>query len=422
LRAKAKEVYQQAESVNQALAGWKPTVQAVGSASHVYTDNQAQNRYNTKSTTYSSPLQGQVEATQNLFNGWGTVAQTAQAEAAVFAKMAEFVRTEQDVLVEAANAYLTLWLKKAVLQLNIKNVDLKKATLEQVKARAGVGELTLTDVAQAEAELAGAMSKKINTEAEVLTAHATYVRVVGEAPTDLTPPREFLNTLEIPKLRDDAIQKALHNNPAIENAMHASKSAEAAIDVAQASLLPSVDASISGSQYLQTTNNPDSRGTSATFKVQLKIPLYQGGAEYSKVRSARQGYSKAKVDLASLRNQAIEQTVQVWEKWQSAKAQIEQTKIRIEAQQLTLEGVRQEFMVGEKTTKDVLDAENNLLQAETDLVTAEQTYFLTTYQLLAAMGLMTPRHLDLPIEPYPLQAQYEEIRKKWIGFGNPSER
>lgn len=422
LRSKAKEVYQQAESVNQALAGWKPTVQATGTASHIYTDNQAQNRNNPpQNAFYTSPLSGQVQVQQNLFSGWGTVAQTAQAEAAVFAKMADFNKAEQDVLVEAANAFLTLWLKEAVLQLNKKNVDLKSATLEQVRARSGVGELTLTDVAQAEAELAGSIAKRINAEADVLTARATYVRVVGEAPTNLTPPRDFLGFMEIPKARDDAIQQSLRNNPSIQNAWQASKSAEAAIDVAQASLLPSVDASIAGNQGLQGSNG-DSRQASATFQVQLKIPIYQGGAEYSKVRSARQGYSKSKIDLASLRNQTIEATVQVWEKWQSAKDQIEQTKIQIEAQQLTLEGVRQEFMVGEKTTKDVLDAENNLLQAETNLVTAEQTYFLATYQLLAAMGTMTPRYLDLPVEPYPIQAQYEEIRQKWIGFGTPSER
>lgn len=421
LRAKAKEQYIQAEKVTQAKAGWRPNVSASGSLGHQYNDAQAQNQYNRKSTTYSSPITGGINLNQALYASQ-TGAQIDQAKAKAFAGMADFSKTEQDTLVEAANAFLTVWLKGAVFTLREKNVVLKTATLEQVKARANVGELTLTDVAQAAGEQANAFATKTAAAAELATARATYLRIVGEAPPhDMTPPHYLMSHFPIPPTLEAVIQLALKNNPSIQKASYDVKFGEAGLDLAKAGFKPTVQLDIDGQQGLHSSN-PDSRGRSASLKLNLKMPLYQGGSEYSKYREARQNHTQSKLALAQVRTQIIEAATQAWEKWDSSKNQIEQTKVQIKAQALSLEGVRQEFMVGEKTTRDVLDAENKLVEAETNLVNAEQTYFLATYQILSVIGHMTAKQLALPVELYPIQAHYDKTNDKWIGFGDYSER
>jgi outer membrane protein len=404
------------EQVPQALSGYRPTVTAQGS----YGYNGSKSTTSTtppatiKSTTH--PLSGSVTLNQNIFAGGRTYNSTKQAEYAVKAGRASLVSAEQNTLLSAIAAYMDVIRDTGVVDLNKNNVEVLKRQLEATKDRFRVGELTRTDVAQSEARLSGARTSLQQAEAQLTASRAEYEKVIGHAPGTLERPKAAAG---LPASEDDARSLAERGNPDLQAARNAEASSAAAVAAAKGVVLPSFDIQ---AQYLYgrdpsgTTTPIDHTSQTAVMGV-LTIPLYQGGAEYSRVRQAKEQHSQALMQIASTQRVVDEAVRNAWEGLRSAQANIVSSKEQVKANEIALEGVRQEAEVGSQTTLDVLNAEQELLNARVALVSAERDEAVAEFNLLAATGQLTARQLNLPVKYYDPEENYNAVEDKWLGWG-----
>lgn len=426
LQGKARDQYANAETVAQALAGWRPslnlsqTTQRGGQETQV-TQFDALNRP-IGPRQYSTTYQTALNLTQNLYAGGGTVASVGGARATMGANIADFASTEQSTLSSAVQAYIDLCLKRALWDLKQKNVVVKKKTLDQAKARMEVGELTLTDVSQAESEYASAQSDEISARADVETAKETYHQVVGEMPAASLPlPDPVTLFIPIPKDQDTFVNDAVQNNPQIIFTKLSYEAAKYAIDQNKAALLPSVGltGSLQRNVTSDTVNNARSaRNNAASIGVTVNVPLYgNGGSDWSKFRQARQTATSKKIAITTAERSVRQAAVSAWESWKSTSDQIAHLETQVEAAKISLEGVRQESLVGERTLLDVLNAEDALLQAETNLIQSRTNFLIAGFQMLLSLGQLTAAGLGLPVEYYPVKEYAKDVEGMWIGTG-----
>lgn len=414
LQAALRDQYATAESLPAALAGYRPTLAFEASSNRGFEDKQT-----TRLRGYATNHSGRLTLSQSLFAGGGTVAAVSAAEAQILAGYAAFAKTEQDTLLAAVNSYLNLWLRRFVRDLNDKNVSVKEKTLEQARARQEVGDLTSTDIAQAKSELALARSRQVTAQSDVLQAEENFRRVVGEAPPhDLPLPSEVSTFYELPADKLSYLKYARDNNPTAINARFAQEQAQHGIDVARAALLPKVN--LSGSLSRNVTSDvsgaaSNARTNSGSVGVSLSVPLYSGGQNWSSYRAARQRSTQARLNVRNTDRTVQEEAVQAWESFNAARDQIKHLEVQVEAAKLSLIGIREESFVGQRIFLEVLDAENRLLEAETQLAQAQVSFLIQSYTLLSVLGHLTATGLQLPVEPYPLKAYVDTLRSTWIG-------
>jgi outer membrane protein len=393
------------ETVPQALSGWRPTVSANGDAGVAWNDSSV-----TK-PTQTEPAGVAMTLTQPVFRGFRTVSETAQAEALVSAGRQSLLSVEQQVLLDAATAYMNVIRDRNVLQLRQKNVDVLTEQLKASQARFDVGEITRTDVAQSRASLAQSQSARAAAEANLAASVANFLRIIGHAPATLRFPQISPLT---PKSLDSALAMAERINPNILAAAFNEEAARQNIDLVQSGLLPVVSFN---AQY--TYNHEPSAGIEwsdqATLFGQVQIPVYEGGLIYSQVRQAKQTDSQRRLEVVDVRRQVREQVSNAWNLLKAAEAVIVSSRTQVEANQLALEGVRQEALVGSRTTLDVLDAEQTFVDSQVLLATAERDRIVSAYQLIAAIGHMTARDLGLNVVFYDVEQNYLDVRYKWIG-------
>jgi outer membrane protein len=415
------------ENVPQALAGWRPTVQissAVG-----WTDSQVRAPgFSTQfgqqvavGTNLNGPVdtsrtigQNSIVVTQPLFRGGRTVAQTRRAENQVLAQRASLYATEQQVLQDSVTAYVNVVRDQEQLLLQINNEQVLTEQLRATNERFRVGEITRTDVAQAESRLASAKAQRAVAEGNLQISRATFQRQIGQPPRRLVAPQPLR-----PPVRSaaEAAQLAVVNNPNVISALFNEASARDNVDIQMSALMPQL--SIQG-QAFRTDNNvqPNTRttGTQATFN--LTVPIYQGGAEYSLVRQARQQAVQQRQVLADQQRQVAQQATQAWEQLQSSRAQVESVRAAIRASEIALDGVQREAIVGSRTTLDVLNAEQELLTNRTNLVQALATVVSQSFVLASAVGRLTAQDLGLPVDIYDMRSYYLSVRNRWLGLGD----
>lgn len=402
------------EGVNQALAGWRPQVAGEASAGWNYTDTDPSS---TGADKTRAPWSVGVSISQNIFDGFSTINSTKQAEAAVRAARASLANTEQNILFSAAEAYLNVLRDQAIVNLRQQNIEVLSEQLRATRDRFSVGELTRTDVAQAEARLAGARFDLNTAEANLLTSRAGYRQVVGADPVDLTVPPAV--TDKIPPTIDGALRLGLYEHPAIVAASFSEESAAFAVKVAEGSLLP--DLSLQGSvEYNSEPTSLITSSTSATVLGVLSIPIYQRGIEYSNVRSAKQTRAQRRLEIDVARDQVRAAILSAWGSLQSATASIESANAQVRAAEIAFEGVREEARVGQRTTLDVLDAEQEALDARVSVVIATRDRIVASYALLQAVGRLSARQLGLAVAVYDPEVHYEAVRDKWHGLRTPS--
>lgn len=427
LQSAARDIYASAENISQALAGWRPSLNLTTGATRQGQEDQITSFSNVppfsaiSPRSYSTSYQTALEMNYNLYAGGATVAGTDAARATVAAQIAAYVNAEQKVLSDSVKAYIDLYLKKATLDLRDKNVVTKKKTLDQARARMEVGELTLTDVSQAEANYAAALADQISAKSDVATAKAVFNNAVGEAPPEKLPlPDPITLYIPVPVHQGEFVEVSLKNNPAIVNASLSAKAARSNVDVAQGSLLPSVNlrSSLGRNLTSDTVNAADARVNSASIGVSVSVPIYgNGGSDWSKFRAARQTARSAKLTLEGIKADARQNAITLWDTWTSARDQLPGLEAQVEAARLALEGVQQESLVGERTLIEVLDAEDRLLQAELALLQTRTQYLQAGFQLLTSEGQLTAASLNLPVEAYALQSRVDQIEGTWIGTG-----
>ena len=403
------------ENVPQALAGWRPTVVLAGS--YGFSDTRI-TAANTGAVVQGQrqPTAATATVTQPLFRGGRTVAQTRQAENTVLSQRARLLATEQQVLGDGVNAYIGVIQQGELLRLNINNEQVLGRQLQATNERFRVGEITRTDVAQAESRLAGARSARTQSEGNLQIARATFQRVIGEAPGRLTNPQP----LNVPvRSAAEAQAAALANNPAVVAALFAAAAARDTVDVQLATLLPQLSANAQA--FRQTdVSAAIQRQTGGQATIQLSVPLYQGGAEHALVRQARQTAQQTVQQVDEARRLAAQQAAQGWEQLRSARATVESVRAQIRAAEIALDGVQREAIVGSRTTLDVLNAEQELLNARTSLVNALSTVVTGSYTLAGSIGRLTAQDLGLPVELYDMRAYYAAVRDRWVGLGDYS--
>jgi outer membrane protein len=406
------------ENVPTALAGWRPTVVLAGSAGYGDGITRAYSStigriVNTQNDRLIGT--GQATVTQNIYTGGRVQAGVNKAKNQVYAERATLLTQEQTSFTNAVTAYVGVIQAKQLLALQINNEQVLAKQLQATNDRFRVGEITRTDVAQAEAALEGAKATRETAEGNLATARGTYVQVIGfSPPNDLVEPQP----LALPvKSEQDASVLASSNNPNVITALFNEAAAKDAIDVAFGALMPQI--SLQGQVFQQ--NNPSGRSTDSNgYQVlaQLSVPVYQGGSEYAAVRQARQSEQQAARLIDDARRTAVQTAVNAWDTLTAAKASADSTRAAIRANEVALEGVEREAIVGSRTTLDVLNAQQALLNSRVTLVQNLAQVITASYQVAAAIGRLTARDLRLPVPLYDETAYYNAVKDRWVGLGD----
>ena len=401
------------EGVSQAISNWRPTVEMNSSIGREY--NNSSLRTGTARSQNRDPKSVGLDVTQPLFRGGRTLAETSEAENTVLAERARLTSQEQDVLLAAATAYLDVFRDQAVLQLNTNNEDVLARQLEAAQDRFQVGEITRTDVHQAEARLAQATADRIQSEANLEASRAAYRTVTGISPTNAfdlpaSPPGA-------PPSKDSAVQEAALNNPLVIAAQYDERAAVDNVDLVWGELLPELELSLSANRDLDSSSAND-RVDSAEALVSLTVPLYQSGSVHSRVREAKQDAARLRQIVDQQRRSVTEQATRAWENLQAADARVNSFQTQIQAATVALDGVQREAAVGSRTVLDVLDAEQELLNARVSYITAQRDAGVAMFELLSSVGRMTAHHLQLPVDLYDPDSHYREIREKWYGLSS----
>lgn len=395
------------EQVAQAHAGWRPTLNGSASAERAF-----QTPLNGGSGV-THPRNLGVELTQPLLR-LQTYPEVKAARRAVESARADLVSQEQQLLFDTVSAYVNVLRDDAVVNLQKNNEQVLQKQLDATRDRFRVGEITRTDVSQSESRLAAAMADRIQAEGTLESSRANYVRVVGDAPKELVKPEI---KLALPKNLDEATAVAEGANPDVLAAKSAFEQSDQQVDSTLAQLLPKIDLIGSAARGYGQSSLLAQKTDSYAIGVRATIPLYQGGADYARTRQAKQTRSQKQLELEETRRRAHESAVQAWQQYQAALAAIESRKSAVASNKVALKGTRQEAKVGTRTTLDVLNAEQEFLTAQVNLVRAEHDAVVAAYQIMVAVGKLTAAELKLPVNLYDPQKHYDSVAGKWIGIG-----
>ena len=399
------------EGVPQALSGWRPTVEVSGSYGVARSYGSSTGR--DKVGDVREPMIGALTVTQNLYRGGRTVATTEQAENNVKADRARLADTEQSVLLSVVTAYADVVRGQAEVELNFSNERVLQRQLEATGDRFRVGEVTRTDVSQAESRLARALADRVAAEGSLRDARAAYENIVGEVPTLLKPAKPLD---DLPGSLRDAIEIAKRNNFAVIQARFVEESAKNNVRSIVGELLPSL--TLNGElETSQETANDRNESDDVSLIARVSMPLYSSGSVTSRVRAAKQVVSQRREEYNQAVRSAVESATNAWQTLQTGRASIQAFSAAVRAAEIALEGVREEANVGSRTVLDVLDAEQELLDARVGLVRAMRDELVATYQLRQAVGEATAEKLGLPVDLYNVEDHYREVRGKWWGLG-----
>ena len=327
--------------------------------------------------------------------------------------------TEQNVLLDGATSYMNVLRDTAILNLNRNNVEVLEEQLRQTQDRFQVGEVTRTDVAQAEARLSSARSQVILAESNLKTSIARYRQNIGAEPRKLAPGRPVENLL--PKALPAALEIALTGHPAIVAALHGVDAAELQVKVTEADLYPVVGVRGLVSQRYDTNIYGDQR-TSASVVGTLTIPIYEGGQVYSRTRQAKETAGQRRIEVDTQRDTVRAAVVSAWGGLEAAKAQIIAAQAQVQAAETALAGVREEAKVGQRTTLDVLNAQQELVSARSTLVTAQRDRVVASYAVLSAIGRLSADTLKLKTELYDARRHYDQVKGLLWGTQTPDGR
>jgi len=404
------------ENVPTALSGWRPAVVIAGSLG--YGDGQArqyQGGQNLAVRTQRQIATAQATVNQPVYTGGRVQANVNRAKNQVYAERATLIAQEQTSFNNAVGAYVNVIQNQQLLALQINNEQVLAKQLQATRDRFRVGEITRTDVAQAEAALEGARASRETAEGNLQTARSSFQQFVGVLPpADLVEPQP----LALPvKSEQEAASLASANNPNVLTALFNDAAAKDAIDSAFGALLPQV--SLQGQTFQQNNSGGRSTyGNGYTVTAQVSVPIYQGGSEYAAVRAARQTQQQTNRLIDDAKRVAVQNAIQAWDTLVAAKAAADSTRAQIRANEVALEGVTREAIVGSRTTLDVLNATQLLLTSRTTLVQNLSQVITASYAVAVAIGRLTARDLHLPVPLYDDTAYYQAVKDRWVGLSD----
>jgi len=410
------------EYVPIALSGYRP--QVFGSA---YVGMQwAENRVTATALNGSSvnvisnnkayPSGVGITISQTIYNGLRTANSVRGAESQVRGQRELLRNTEQLVLLDAATSYMNVLQNSALVELQKQNLQALREELRAARDRFSVGEITRTDVAQAEASVANAESELSLAESNLNTSNAVFYQVTGLRATKLSPGRPIDGLL--PSSLPKAVDLGLNRHPAVKAAQFAVDAALSNVKVAESALSPQVTLNGSAASDYNSAMNIE-RSTSAAVALNLTVPIYQGGAEFATIRQNKELLGQSRIEVDVNREQVRANVVQFWGSLQAAKAAIESAQASVAANEIALRGVREEWRVGQRTTLDVLNAQTALFDARASLVIAQRDRVVASYAVLSASGDLNATRLGLKVATYNPTVHYNQVRDAWFGVRTP---
>jgi outer membrane protein len=396
------------EGVPQAKAGYRPS--AAVNAESGYQRTESKPGSNTDSAGHTWGYSVSVE--QNLFKGFRTTNGVREAEAQVRAGRENLRNVEQQVLLEAVTAYADVLRDQAVVRLREGNVAVLSKDLQAAESRRAVREVTRTDVAQAQARRAKAVSALDLARSNLRTSRAVYERVVGRPANNLSEPAPPSRLL--PQSIEDAVKIAEKEHPNVASALHREKAARHSVDRIWGELLPEVKLEASYGQRFDPSRTVDEQSSTA-ITGRLRMPLYEGGETQARVRAAKHTHVSRLQEIEQARGETQETVIKAWSRLAAARAQMQSDRVQVEAARVALEGVREEEKVGQRTLLDVLNSEQELLDAEVQLVITRRDLIVATFAVLASVGRLNALELKLTDAVYDAEAHYQEVARKWWG-------
>jgi outer membrane protein len=405
------------ENVPQALAGYRPQIALTLSAGlqavrDLLPDNTVQG-------ATLRPWTIGVTVTQVLFNGFKTSSSVRVAESQVQSGREALRNVGQGVLLNAVTVYMDMLANQALVEAQRTNVAVLREIQNTTKQRLDSGDVTPTDTAQADARLSRGLADLNAAEVALAVSKATYTQVIGEAPAQLVPAatvdRLSPNTLAA------ATETANHEHPAVLGAGYDVDVAQTTIRVAESSLLPTVAVQASASRQAQSdptlsTSNTDQ----ASILGQINVPIYDGGTAASQTRQAKELASQSRMVLEQIRNQSRTAVTSAWISNEGTKVALTAAESEVRAAEVALQGVRREAQGGQRTTIDVLNAQQDLTNARTRLIQSQHDRVIASYTLLSAVGRLDVHALNLNTPDYLPEVHYHQVRDAWHGVRTPS--
>jgi len=406
------------ENVPQALSGYRPKVNLTASGGYQYQD--AQLGVGTPSMHGTTvPRSVGLTVTQTLYNGNQTANKTRAAESQVSGAREGLRVLEQQVLLQAATIYMDYLRDAAIVEVQRSNTRVLEQTLKQTQDRFNVGEVTRTDVAQSEAQLAAGRTQQLTAESNLTTTRSNFRRIIGSEPENLAPGSPVDRFL--PPSLQQAVELSLTENPNVTAAMFGIDVNFLQVKINEGALLPTVTVQASAQQANeQSLQSLRSFGASAV--AQLTVPIYQGGGEYALIRQSKENLSQQRLNLETTRDQTRANVVTAWGQLVAGKAQVSSAQSQVTASEIALNGVREEAKAGQRTTLDVLNAQQALVNARVALVTAQHDRVVASYSVLNSVGRLSPQVLKLPTITYDPSVHYQQVRDSWAGVRTPDGR
>jgi len=403
------------ENIPKANAGYLPTVSAE-------TDAGVQSLSGTglpgAVSQLSHPRGYGVTVTENVWNGNRTLNSVRQAESGVFGAREQLRNTEQNVLLSAVTYYMDVLRDTAILDLDRNNVQVLQEQLRQTQDRFNVGEVTRTDVAQAEASLSGARATALTAQSTLQASLANYRQAIGEEPKSLSPVAPLMK--QLPKSLSEAISISQLEHPAIVAMLHGVDAAALAIKISEGQLYPTVGLTGQVSKRFDVSGYAvGSQTLTESLVGQITIPIYEGGAVYAATRQAKEQLGQQQLQTDLQRDQVRAAVVAAWGANQNSAGVVRAAKAQVEASEVALAGVREEAKVGQRTTLDVLNAQQALLNSRVQLVTAQHDQVVNSYTLLSAIGRLSIPTLGLAVAEYDPRVHFDQVKNKWIGLDTP---
>ena len=412
------------ENVPQALSGYRPKVAVTASVGTQYTDSQTNTQVGQRLSEVglagtNAPRSVGATVTQTLFNGGQTANRTRAAESQVSAAREGLRVLEQTVLFSAATVYMDYLRDSAIVEVQKSNVRVLEQTLKQTRDRFNVGEVTRTDVAQSEAQLAAGRTQLLTAESNLTTTRANFRRIIGNDPANLAPGSPVDRFL--PKTLSSAVDTGMIENPHVTAAMYGIDVSFLQVKVNEGALFPTVTLQGSVQQSYESTM-ATYRAFGASAVAQVTVPIYQGGAEYALIRQSKESLAQQRLNLEQVRDQTRATVAQAWGQLVAGKAQVSSAQSQVTASEIALNGVREEARVGQRTTLDVLNAQQALVNARVALVTAQHDRVVASYSVLNSIGRLSPSVMSLATNVYDPSVHYHQVRDSWGGIRTPDGR
>ncbi|MCU0832168.1 MAG: TolC family outer membrane protein [Rhizobiaceae bacterium] len=355
-----------------------------------------------------------INIDQVLFDGNQTRNNVAAAEAQVRASQYGLANSTQNVLFDAAAAYSDVFRDRQIAGLRQKAIAFLTEQQRAAQARFQVGEGTRTDVAQADAQRAGAIAQATAAQARVKSSEAVYRQVTGLTPGKLKAPVPAGKSL--PKSLESAFAQAESNHPAVLARLNIVDASDFNVKAKQGQLLPQLSARARVESQATDSQNGSASDNSASLSAQLRIPIYTGGRVDAQVRQSKEQLAQARLLVDESRDQVRAAVASAWANLESARAVLNSSQEQIDAAQVALNGLIEERNVGQRTTLDVLNGQNQLLDAQIARVQAERDVVVASYAVLSAIGALKPEVIGLNVQRYDPQVNFEAVKDKWFGL------